>query len=177
MEYSALETRIRTLSKHPYGSPEHRKLVLALAECYDLILPFWTRPSPTLASCSRHAKRFGNDAGFNYGLLKQLRTRVFGVQQGIDYKADRIAYYVAGAAFDVLHAVTVTAQAYSTYQSISSTYVWARGKDVKVEETTDEVTSMVDAMRAQWRLADEFEVLATAIFDRHFGVQVEATVA
>lgn len=167
--YTPFEQRVRRHAQAEYGSPEHRQLVLALAECLDLVLPQWHRKETTPASCARAARRFGEGKAQRAINVRRLWTRAFELQRNTDYDADRKSYRLLGAALDVLSVLDNPLAATNAADSLRGAYVEAMMPTLP--ETGDEVEDLAASVRAHGVLAASFEAKCLAIFDRIFSVE------
>lgn len=167
--YSPFEQRLRSLSQVDSGSPEHRKLVLALVECLDLVLPLWAGKSVMPACCARTARRFAAGEKLNWGLYKITRSRAFRTQHALLHDTDKVAYHLLRASADVLNVVANPLNAAEAMVVLTHVYVEANLGVLPV--TGDQAEDDFAPFRRSRVLAREYEAQVTAILDRIFPVE------
>lgn len=164
--YSPFELRLRTLAKADFGSDEHRKLVLALTECLELVLPLWTGEPVMPTCCARTARKFAAGEKLHWGRYKITRSRAWQVQRGISYDTDRLSYQLIGAAVEVLNTVANPENAAHAMVLLTSVYVDAKFGVQPV--TGNRAEDGFAWFRRSRVLAREYEAQVTAILDRIF---------
>lgn len=103
--YNDLELRVIALQNAEYGTDAHKKLVLMLADLVDMVLPYWKHKETTPASSVRAARVFGEGRRVNWGNLKQLRFRLFTLEEGYGYSATPVEHVIASACYALVNSI------------------------------------------------------------------------
>lgn len=150
--YTDIELRFIEASKAPYGSDEHRILMLVLAECFDLIP----------GEHDLQAVQVARD--FDLGGARPAFAATFAKQRAVDHIDDKATYLVLDAALDMMQAMMNPLGGLNAIGSLRGAYIAVMNIGSSVSPGS------VSAFRRDSALVTAFDEKAKAILDRHIPV-------